>query len=99
VKGEHMLTVERTFQGAWRVSAIIGDHLETRQFMGYAKQEAVNRFRAEFNLAPLAPKPFFVSVPSGAYAWRCERGDVVALGDTKQEARENWQEAWIKENS
>ena len=51
---------------------------------------------------PKAPKPKFVSAEApygGAYAYKCECGDIMALGDTAQEAQEKWQESWIAENA
>jgi hypothetical protein len=39
------MTIERTFQGAWRVSAIVDGYLVTRQFFGYTKKEAVAAFK------------------------------------------------------
>jgi hypothetical protein len=39
------MTIERTFQGAWRISGIIDGHLVTRQFFGYTKKEAVAAFK------------------------------------------------------
>ena len=41
------MTIERTFQGAWRISAIIDGYLVTRQFMGYTKREAINAFKGK----------------------------------------------------
>lgn len=43
------LSIETTFQGAYRISAIIDGYLTTRQFFGYSKREAVRLFLAEFN--------------------------------------------------
>jgi hypothetical protein len=39
------MTIERTFQGAWRISAIVDGYLVTRQFFGYTKKEAVAAFK------------------------------------------------------
>lgn len=39
------MTIERTFQGAWRISAMIDGYLVTRQFLGYTKKEAIAAFR------------------------------------------------------
>ena len=44
------MTIERTYQGAWRVSAIVGDYLESRQYFDYTKKEAVALFKGEFGL-------------------------------------------------
>ena len=96
-----MLTIERTSQGAWRISAVIGGQLETRQFFGYSKKAAQKKFRAAHGLAPRAPKAefFTAEAPWGlAHAYKCDRDGIVALGDTAQEAREKWQEGWIAEN-
>jgi len=41
------LSVEKTFQGAWRVSAIISGYLVQEQFFGYTKKEAVARFKEQ----------------------------------------------------
>lgn len=38
------MTVERTFQGAWRISAVVNGYLVTRQFMGYTRREAIQAF-------------------------------------------------------
>jgi len=39
------MTTERTIQGAWRVSDVIDGQLETRQYFGYTKREAVEAFK------------------------------------------------------
>jgi len=44
------LTVERTINGFWVVSAIVGDYLETRRYMGYTKAESVAMFKQEFGI-------------------------------------------------
>lgn len=41
------MTIERTFQGAWRVSAIVAGRLVSRQYFGMSKRESVAEFRAE----------------------------------------------------
>ena len=41
------MLVEKTFQGAWSISAIINGYLVTRQYMGYTKREAMRLFKAE----------------------------------------------------
>jgi hypothetical protein len=43
----YSLEIERTFQGAWRISAMIDGYLVTRQYMGYTKKEAVSLFQQE----------------------------------------------------
>jgi hypothetical protein len=39
------MTIERTFQGAWRISGMIDGYLVTRQFFGYTKKEAIAAFK------------------------------------------------------
>jgi hypothetical protein len=39
------MTIERTFQGAYRISAIVDGYLVTRQFFGYTKKEAIAAFK------------------------------------------------------
>ena len=42
------LSIERTFQGAWRISAISdAGYLVTEQYFGYTKREAIALFMAE----------------------------------------------------
>lgn len=41
------ISVEKTFQGAWRVSAIVGGFLVSRAYMGYTKREAVAMFKQQ----------------------------------------------------
>jgi hypothetical protein len=41
------MTIEKTYQGAWRISAIIDGHLVTKQYFGYSKKEAVALFKEE----------------------------------------------------
>ena len=38
------MTIEKTIQGAWRISDIIGGYLFVRQYFGYSKSEAVRAF-------------------------------------------------------
>lgn len=42
------MTIERTFQGAWRIGAIIDGYYVTRQYFFYTKKEAIAEFKAEF---------------------------------------------------
>jgi hypothetical protein len=46
-KPNHDMTIEKTIQGAWRISDIIGGYLEVRQYFGYSKSEAIRAFIAE----------------------------------------------------
>jgi len=39
------MTIERTFQGAWRISGMVDGYLVTRQFFGYTKKEAIAAFK------------------------------------------------------
>jgi hypothetical protein len=41
------MTIERTFQGAWRISDIIDGQLVSRQYFFYTKKEAIAEFRKE----------------------------------------------------
>lgn len=41
------MTIERTFQGAWRVSAMIDGYLVSRQYFGHTKREAAAAFRED----------------------------------------------------
>ena len=44
------MTIERCpHTAAWRISAIINNHLVTRRYMGYTKEEAVMAFEMEFS--------------------------------------------------
>lgn len=39
------MTIERTFQGAYKISAIVNGYLVSKQFLGYTKREAIQAFR------------------------------------------------------
>jgi len=41
------ITYRKTFQGAWALSAIVGGYLVERQYFGYTKREATQKFHAE----------------------------------------------------
>ena len=41
------VSTEKTIQGAWRVSAIVGGYLVQEQYFGYTKREAVARFKEQ----------------------------------------------------
>lgn len=41
------MTIERTFQGAIKISAIVNGFLVTRQYFGYTKREAIKLFKNE----------------------------------------------------
>jgi hypothetical protein len=41
------MSVEKTIQGAWKVSAIVNGYLVTKQYFGYTKREAIALFREE----------------------------------------------------
>lgn len=40
------MTIERTCQGAYKISAMIDGYLVTKQYMGYTKREALQAFKA-----------------------------------------------------
>jgi hypothetical protein len=44
------MTIERTFQGAYKISANVNGYLVTRQYMGYTKREAIELFKATHNI-------------------------------------------------
>lgn len=39
------MTIERTFQGAYKISAIVNGYLVSKQFLGYTKREAIQAFK------------------------------------------------------
>jgi hypothetical protein len=39
------MSIERTFQGAYKISAIVNGYLVTKQYMGYTKREAIQAFK------------------------------------------------------
>lgn len=39
------MTIERTLQGAWRISDIIDGHLVTCQYFGYSRHGAIALFK------------------------------------------------------
>lgn len=39
------ITINRTFQGAWELSTIVGTTWIHRQYMGYTKKEAISLFK------------------------------------------------------
>ena len=41
------MTVEKTTQGAWKVSDIVNGYLVTKQYFGYTKKEAIAIFKQE----------------------------------------------------
>lgn len=41
------MIIEKTFQGAWKISALVEGHLITRQYFYYTKKEAIKAFREE----------------------------------------------------
>lgn len=43
------MTVTKTFQGAIQIASIVNGHLETKQYIGYTKREAINQFKQEFS--------------------------------------------------
>lgn len=42
---KYSIEIEKTFQGAWRISAIVDGYLVSTQYMGYTKKEAVTLFQ------------------------------------------------------
>jgi hypothetical protein len=44
------MTIEKTIQGAWRLSAIIDNHIVICVYFGYTKRQALNAFREELAL-------------------------------------------------
>ena len=42
---DQAMTIERTFQGAYKISAIVNGYLVSKQYMGYTKREAIQAFK------------------------------------------------------
>jgi hypothetical protein len=40
-----IMTIEKTIQGAWRITDIIGGQLVSRVYFGYGKREAMRQFK------------------------------------------------------
>jgi hypothetical protein len=38
------LSIDKNSEGAWRISAVVDDYLETRRYYGYDQDEAIRRF-------------------------------------------------------
>ena len=47
-KGASM-TVDKNREGAWRITDIVNGYWETRVYYFYTKQEALKKFKEEFN--------------------------------------------------
>ena len=43
------LTIDRTSEGATRISALVNGYLETRRYLGYSKRKAIALFLEEVN--------------------------------------------------
>lgn len=41
------MSIYKTFQGAWRISAILNGYRVSRQYFGYSKREVVRLFKSE----------------------------------------------------
>lgn len=41
------MTIDKTSEGAWRISAIIDGYLVTRRYYFYSRKEAIKRFKTE----------------------------------------------------
>lgn len=41
----YSLQIEKTFQGAWRISAMVNGYLVSKQYFGYTKKEAISQFQ------------------------------------------------------
>ena len=41
----NIMTIDRTFQGAYRISAIVNGYLVSKQYIGYTKREAIQAFK------------------------------------------------------
>lgn len=41
------MTIEKTVQGAWRISDIVGGYLIQRQYFFMSKREAIREFKTE----------------------------------------------------
>ena len=39
------MSIEKTFQGAYKISAVINGYLVSKQYMGYTKREAIQAFK------------------------------------------------------
>ena len=41
------MSIEKTFQGAWRISVVLDNHLVTRQYFEYTRAEAIAQFKQD----------------------------------------------------
>lgn len=39
------MTIEKTFQGAYKISSIVSGYFVSKQYMGYTKKEAIQAFK------------------------------------------------------
>lgn len=39
------MTIEKTFQGAYKISSVINGYLVTKQYIGYTKKESISKFK------------------------------------------------------
>ena len=39
------MSIEKTFQGAYKISALVNGYLVSKQYMGYTKREAIQAFK------------------------------------------------------
>lgn len=44
------ISAEKTLQGAWRISAMIGGYRQSSQYFGCSKRDAIKWFKEEFNV-------------------------------------------------
>jgi hypothetical protein len=42
------MTIERTFQGAYRITGTVNGYLVSKQYFGYTKREALAAFKAQY---------------------------------------------------
>lgn len=43
----YSLQIEKTLQGAWRISGMVNGYLVSKQYFGYTKKEAIAAFQQE----------------------------------------------------
>jgi hypothetical protein len=41
------MSIDKTHEGAWRISDIVGGYLVTKRYYGYTKREAIKLFKEE----------------------------------------------------
>jgi hypothetical protein len=91
------MLVEKTFQGAWRISGIVGDRFRSAQYFDYAREEALAEFILDHGGTLADGEVLGLDNDGCVIQWNAEEEATYNSGETPEQfGRDNFTEAELE---